>query len=245
MGLLWIVSLIKKEADIVDAGWAFSTGIASLVCAYFGDGDLTRRIALACITGAWSLRLSHYLFTTRVMHPGEDGRYVALRESWGAQAWWKFFLFFEMQALLVVFLALPFFIIAYTAEPIAPLALSLALLIGIVSIVGETIADRQLLRFKAHPENKGQVCSYGLWRYSRHPNYFFEWLHWVAYIPLAWGSPLFIGAPISAIVLYILVTRVTGIPPTEARALESRPVTYKEYQRVTSPFFPLPPRRDG
>ena len=112
------------------------------------------------------------------------------------------------------------------------------------AIVGETVADRQLANWRKDPNNKGRTCRSGLWRYSRHPNYFCEWLMWCAYAALAWPGPLgpvALGAP--ALLLF-LVLKVTGIPPTEARALASRGADYRRYQRTTSAFVPWPPRPD-
>jgi steroid 5-alpha reductase family enzyme len=114
-----------------------------------------------------------------------------------------------------------------------------------VAFAGESLADRQLSRFRQDPRNRGRVCRDGLWRYSRHPNYFFEWLHWWAYVALAAGSPLWWIAVAGVAMMLLFLTRVTGIPPTEAQALRSRGEAYREYQRTTSAFFPWPPRTAG
>jgi steroid 5-alpha reductase family enzyme len=107
-----------------------------------------------------------------------------------------------------------------------------------VALTGESIADRQLARFRASPSNRGKVCREGLWRYSRHPNYFFEWFHWWAYAWLAVGSPLWWLPILGVVVMYLFLTRVTGVPPTEAQAIRSRGDAYREYQRTTNAFFP-------
>ena len=109
-----------------------------------------------------------------------------------------------------------------------------------VSMVGESIADRQLARFRADAANRGQVCEAGLWRYSRHPNYFFEWLHWWAYVLFGYGSPSWWVTLAGVVLMYLFLTRVTGIPHTERQALASRGDAYRRYQQQTSAFFPLP-----
>ena len=105
-----------------------------------------------------------------------------------------------------------------------------------------SLADRQLSAFKADPANRGRTCRQGLWRWSRHPNYFFEWVHWLAYVPLAWGSSWWPATLLAPAIMLYLVTKVTGIPPTEAQSLRSRGEDYADYQRTTSAFFPWPPR---
>jgi steroid 5-alpha reductase family enzyme len=107
------------------------------------------------------------------------------------------------------------------------------------------LADRQLTRFRADPANKRKTCRRGLWRYSRHPNYFFEWLLWTSYVPLSWGSPIFALSLLGPGLLFLFLTRVSGIPPTEAQALASRGDDYRAYQRTTSAFFPWFPRGDA
>ncbi len=113
--------------------------------------------------------------------------------------------------------------------------------IVLASIAGESVADRQLRRFRHDPANRGRTCREGLWRYSRHPNYFFEWLHWWSYAILAIGGPLSWLAALAPLVMLVFILFVTGIPPTEARAVASRGEDYREYQRTTSAFVPWPP----
>jgi steroid 5-alpha reductase family enzyme len=240
--ILWIIAEIRKEADVVDMGWAFSVGALGVFCALTSSGDLWRNTTLGLITLLWGTRLSGYLLVSRVLHPGEDGRYAALRSSWGAKARSNFFIFFQLQAFLAVFLATPFFVISHNPAPLSWWEGLLALTLGATSVIGESIADRQLATFRRNPANRGQVCRVGLWRYSRHPNYFFEWLHWLAYIVLAFGAPYWFLSPISAAVVLYLILYVTGIPPTEARSIASRGDAYREYQRTTSAFVPWFPR---
>ncbi|WP_058197235.1 DUF1295 domain-containing protein, partial [Xanthomonas translucens] len=174
----------------------------------------------------------------------EDGRYRALREHWhGDQR--RFLLFFLGQALVVVLFALPLSMAAHNPLPQWSMWTTLALATWLLAVGGESLADRQLAAFRAAPGNKGKTCRRGLWRYSRHPNYFFEFVHWFAYVFLAVGSgALWVGiAALGPLLMFAFLYRVTGIPYTEQQALRSRGQDYADYQRSTSAFFPLPPRQ--
>jgi steroid 5-alpha reductase family enzyme len=114
--------------------------------------------------------------------------------------------------------------------------------VWVASIAGESIADRQLARFRADPAHRGRTCRAGLWRYSRHPNYFFEWLHWFTYVALAVGSPLPWLSLAGPIVMYVFLRWVSGIPFTEAQALRTRGEDYRRYQQSTPLLFPWFPR---
>ena len=114
-----------------------------------------------------------------------------------------------------------------------------------MALAGEALADRPLEWFKKDPKNRGRVCQVGLWRYSRHPNYFFEWLAWMAFALFALPSPLgFLSLACPALMLWFLL-KVTGIPATEAQALRSKGEAYREYQQSTSAFFPWRPKSPG
>lgn len=237
MAALWVWERVRSDADIVDVGWAATLGILAAFHALTTDSPLSRRILVAALAGAWSTRLALYLLVNRVIGRAEDGRYKTLRASWGARAHVYFFLFFQAQALLDAILAVPFRI-AMTPDRDPGALEAVGAVILMVAVLGEALADRQLARFRARPESRGKTCREGLWAYSRHPNYFFEWLHWWTYPVLAWGAPLWtatLGAP--ALMLFFLV-RVTGIPATEAQAVASRGDDYRDYQRTTSAFVP-------
>lgn len=171
----------------------------------------------------------------------EDGRYQTLKENWGSAAQFRMFWFYQLQAAGSLLFALPMLIAAGGTSPFG-LVDSAGVLIWLVAIAGELTADRQLSRFRANPVHKGQVCREGLWNYSRHPNYFFEWLHWWAYVCLALSAPWGWLTLFGPILMLHFIINVTGIPPTEAQALKSRGDAYREYQRTTSAFFPWLPR---
>ncbi|MBL8995220.1 MAG: DUF1295 domain-containing protein, partial [Spirochaetia bacterium] len=203
-------------------------------------------VVLTAMVLLWSTRLTLHLFQRNVLSGApEDARYAELRVKWKNGLLLKFYLFFNAQGVMNVFLSLSFLLVM--AGPLKGMGLFewAGAAIWLAALVGETAADRQLKRFKAHPQNSGKVCNTGLWRYSRHPNYFFEWLVWVGYFVFALGSPwgfLGLGAPL--LMLYLLL-RVTGIPATEAASIQKRGEAYREYQRRTSPFVPWFPKKEG
>lgn len=238
MALLWWYQVLRKDAGIVDVGWTLSIGVLGLWYAINGVGDGERRVIVGFLIATWSLRLGLYLLFNRVIGKEEDGRYKALRAHWGAKANLNFFFFFQAQALLAVALSLPALIIMDDPRPLWQPLDYVAVGLMIVSILGESLADYQLSKWRKNPVNKGKTCRAGLWNYSRHPNYFFEWLHWWFYVALAITLPYgwaTIAAPL--VMLYFLL-RVTGIPYTEMQAVKSRGEDYKEYQRTTSAFVP-------
>jgi steroid 5-alpha reductase family enzyme len=242
MFVLWLVHLPMKNASIVDVGWAGSLGILAIVYALRAPGDATRAWVIASMAAIWALRLAaHLLF--RIVGEPEEGRYVELRRQWKTKLGVKFLVFFEFQALLAVALSVPFLIPTLNASSGLTVIELVAVGVWLVAIAGESIADRQLSRFKASPANRGRTCRAGLWNYSRHPNYFFEWLIWVSFALFALSSPWgWIGLISPALILYFLF-KVTGIPATEAQALRSRGEEYRQYQETTSAFFPWFPRR--
>lgn len=237
----WAWQRRRRNTGIVDVLWAAGLGASAVFAAVVGNGAVGTRIVLALAGAAWGARLALHLWH-RVGHEPEDGRYRYLREHWhGNQG--KIFGFFQFQAWLVAVFALPF--LAVAANPQAsPGWIVAAAVVWIVSVAGEAVADRQLARFRANSSNRGRTCRDGLWRYSRHPNYFFEWLHWFTYVALAIGSPLAwlsLGGPL---VMYLFLRYVSGIPFTEAQALRTRGDDYRRYQESTPMLFPWIPTHE-
>jgi steroid 5-alpha reductase family enzyme len=245
MTLIWRLAIRIGNAGIVDIAW--SAGFAPVVIffAAAASGALPRRALIAAMVSVWSLRLGAYLYV-RVSshHPLEDRRYARLRSEWGANANPRMFGFFQLQAALLALLSVPWLLVCLNPRPeLQPIEWA-GCLLWIIAISGEALADRQLQRFKADAANRAAVCQIGLWRYSRHPNYFFEWLVWVAYFVVALGSRwgwLTMYCP--ALMLYFLL-RVTGIPLTEQLSLQSRGAAFAEYQRRTNAFVPWFPKCD-
>jgi len=244
MLILWGIHLLMRNAAIVDVGWALGLGLLGIYYAWAGPGYQARKYAISAMAGFWGLRLAGYLFFTRVLGQPEEGRYVQLRKEWKTNLPIRFLFFFEFQALLDVVLSMPFLLACLDMR--APLGILEKIGAGIwlLAILGEALADFQLNAFKKNPKNKGKTCRAGLWNYSRHPNYFFEWLIWVGYATFAITSPWgWIGLISPALILYFLLG-VTGIPATEAQSLRSRGDQYRAYQRTTSAFVPWLPKKE-
>jgi steroid 5-alpha reductase family enzyme len=235
----WMWQRQHHNAGIVDALWASGLGASAALAATCAGGAPAPRVITAACGTLWGARLALHLWH-RVRAGPEDGRYRALRERWGAgQLRW--FLLFQFQAGLIALFCVPFFIAAGNPAT-RPAALVTAVIIWVMSVGGESMADRQLASFLADPANRGRACRAGLWRYSRHPNYFFEWLHWFSYVAIALGSPLWAWSLAGPLTMFVFLRWVSGIPFTEAQAVRTRGADYLDYQARTAAFFPWPPR---
>ena len=233
----WCVKL--RNFSPVDAFWALGIGITSLFFLFGDNPPDGKRIAAAILIAAWSMRLGRHL-AKRIAkhHPQEDTRYVKLREVWVGKTNPMFLLLFLGNAILVFLLALPFHIIAADPDPTFDALSIIGTFVTLVGLIGETIADRQMAAFKAADPDPTSVCQRGLWKYSRHPNYFFESVIWTGIFLFAAGSPWGWTTIYAPAIITFLLLKVTGIPPTEASALNRKGEAYREYQRTTSPFVP-------
>ncbi|MDB6077283.1 MAG: 3-oxo-5-alpha-steroid 4-dehydrogenase [Akkermansiaceae bacterium] len=238
----WLWARKIDNYSIVDAVWAFGIGLLAGGWLATGSGNPAKRIAAAALILAWSLRLGYHL-QRRIAkaHPEEDPRYDKLRSHWHGRVARSFFWFFEGQALSVILLAFPFLLIAVDRSPFGFWEIS-GSVVTLAAISGEAFADYQITLFKRHNSDPKAVCKEGLWRYSRHPNYFFESLIWVGFFLFALGSAHGWTAVYSPLVITYLLLKVTGVPATEASALARKGDAYRDYQRTTSVFIPLPPR---
>jgi len=244
MQLLWFFQRRHGDAGVVDVGWAACLGGMAIFYGFVGHGALAQRLLIGFVGGLWGLRLASHLLLDRVIGKQEDGRYRHLRAHWGDRADAHFLWFFQLQAVLAAMLSLPFLLGAENPSPDLRPVQWAGLGLFLLAKLGETIADRQLARFRLRAENKGQTCRAGLWRYSRHPNYFFEWLVWCSFAALAWPAPFGAWALTMPALMYLLITRVSGIPHTEAQAIRSRGDDYRRYQRSTSPLIPWFPKKE-
>lgn len=242
VGLLWVHATRKRDASSIDVAWSALLGMLAVWDALAADGDAVRRAMVGLLGGLWGFRLALHLLVDRVLKAREeDGRYQELRRRWGRHAARNFFIFFQAQGILAAALSIPF-LLAASAPAHASWIEYAAAVLWIIAFSGETLADRQLAVWKRDPANKGRTCRAGLWRYSRHPNYFCEWLMWCAYALLALAAPWGWTAVFAPALMLYLILFVTGIPPTEERALRSRGDDYRRYQATTSAFFPWFPK---
>ena len=243
MVLVWFWAVRIRNAGVVDIFWSYNFPVIGIILAAGAPGYGPRRWLIGTMVLLAGLRLGTHLLVRIVSRLDvEEGRYRQLRKEWEPAPDRKFFWFFQAQALSNVLLAVPFFVIAFNPHPgFLPLEYGGAGL-WLAAVTGEAISDRQLSAFIAGPSNKGKVCDRGLWHYSRHPNYFFEWLMWVSYAVMALASPYGYLGLISPLVILYLLLRVTGIPATEAQSLRSKGPLYRAYQERTSPFIPWMPK---
>jgi steroid 5-alpha reductase family enzyme len=229
----------------VDVVWSYAFAVLAAFYALAAQGWPMRRALIAAMVAVWSLRLGTHL-AVRVAghHPVEDSRYVQLRRDWAGVFHAKMFGFFQLQAVSVVILGVAFLFIAQNPAPRLHALEFAGATLWLLAISGEALADAQLAAFKRAPANKGGVCNVGLWRFSRHPNYFFEWLIWVAYFVFALASPWGWLAIVGPAGILFLLLRVTGIPMAEQQSLRSRGDAYRRYQETTSAFVPWFPKKN-
>jgi steroid 5-alpha reductase family enzyme len=237
----WLLQLRTRNAGLVDPIWAFTLGFIAVVYAAAGSAPGVTRLAVGVMGAAWGLRLGVHLWLRNAGKP-EDFRYAQYRAQWGAQADRNMFWFFQFQNVFTLMLSASAFMAAVFRENNPPAAnFALAALLLAVAVAGEGIADRQMERFRVDPANKGRVCRDGLWRYSRHPNYFFECVHWLAYLPLAAGAPWGWTALAAPLVMATLLTRLSGVPLLEEDLVKRKP-EYADYIRTTNALVPWPPK---
>jgi steroid 5-alpha reductase family enzyme len=245
----WVTQQRTGNSGWVDTIWTFGVGFvgAAAALAPISDQPTARQWLVAVFAIAWSLRLGSHI-ARRTLHISDDPRYARLTEQWGERAGLRMFLFLQNQALGSLPLTLSIFLAAHN-----PAALrvqdAMAVAVLAIAIAGEGLADRQLRRFAAVPTNKGRVCEVGLWRWSRHPNYFFQWLGWLAYplfaIDPSGNYPWGWLALLAPTLMYWILVHVTGIPPLEGHMLSSRGDAFRAYQARTNKFFPALPRGTG
>jgi steroid 5-alpha reductase family enzyme len=257
MALAWVVQQRSGNSGWVDTIWTFSVGLVGASSALWpvgGGAPNPRQWLVAALVAIWSLRLGIHI-AVRTAGIADDPRYAAFAKEWGSHAPRRMFMFLQNQALGSIPLVFAVFVAARFPQDGLRLQDYLGAVILLIGIAGEALADMQLKAFRADPANNGHVCDIGLWRWSRHPNYFFEWVCWLAY-PLVALSPSYpwsvypgslypwgLATLLAPAFMYWILVHVTGIPPLEAQMLRSRGERYREYQSRTSAFFPLPPHK--
>jgi steroid 5-alpha reductase family enzyme len=240
MTALWIVSVFRRDASLVDPWWsiAFLLVVGHTVLA---TGFTPGKALLLAVVAIWALRLwVHLLWRSR--GKPEDPRYAAFRQRYGpTRYWWiSFFQVYLLQAVLIVFISAPLQLAASASGPVGP-ATVVGLVLFAVGFVIETIADRQLQAFRDDPARRGQVLATGLWRLSRHPNYFGEALLWWGFGCMALAQPYGWVCLLGPVAMTFLLLRVSGVVMLDAHLTATKPA-YRDYMQRTSAFVLWPPR---
>jgi len=243
----WMVQQRTGNSGWVDTIWTFSLGLVGAGSALWPVADVApnaRQWLVAALVAIWSIRLGSHI-AVRTAGISDDPRYAAFAREWGAGSPRKMFVFLQNQGFGSIPLVFAIFVAARFPQPALRLQDYLGALILYAGIAGEALADAQLKSFRADPANKSRVCDAGLWRWSRHPNYFFEWFGWLAYpvIALSLDYPWGWATLLAPVFMYWILVHVTGIPPLEAQMLRSRGERYRDYQSRPSMFFPRPPHK--
>jgi len=245
MAFAFLVRERTGNSGWVDTIWTFAVGLVGAASALWPVGGAApngRQWLVASLVAIWSLRLGIHI-AIRTAGITDDPRYAAFAKAWGVNSRRRMFHFLQNQAFGSVPLVFAIFVAARFPTDMLRWQDYLGAAILLVGIAGEALADAQLKRFRSDRANKGRVCDVGLWRWSRHPNYFFEWSCWLSYpvIALSPDYPWGLAAVLAPLFMYWILVHVTGIPPLEEQMLRSRGERYRAYQLRTSKFFPLPP----
>ncbi len=240
MTIVYFIGRLVKNATVVDVYWGFGFIVLSAFYAYLIQTfSLSSYIILSIVLMA-GLRLGSHI-GSRVLkeHPKEDARYALFREHFSEHPEIATYVAYQLQGLLMILASIPILIVLYYPQDQLSSIMIMGTIISLIGIIGEAVADRQLKTFIHQPQNRGKTCQVGLWKYSRHPNYFFEWTIWCGYTLMAINLPSGLWAFISPILMLHFLINITGVKATEERALISRS-DYAEYQKSTSVFVPLP-----
>ncbi|MBY0380651.1 MAG: DUF1295 domain-containing protein [Xanthobacteraceae bacterium] len=247
MTLAWLIWRATRNSGWIDTVWTFGIGAIGSCSALFlfREEPGFRGWLIVAMALVWSLRLGFHI-ARRTAGITDDPRYARLVREWGASASSRMFWLLQNQALVSIPLGMAMWLAARHPQPNLLPGDMIGILVFAVAVLGEAIADEQLRRFRRKAENDGRICDTGLWGWSRHPNYFFEWLGWLAYPMIAtdftgaypWGIAAF-AAPAC---MYWLLVYISGVPPLEAHMLEKRGDEFRKYQSRTNVFFPGPPK---
>lgn len=248
MAVAFFVAVRTGKSGWIDAIWSFAVGVFGVVAALAasGDGTAPRQWLVAGLALAWSLRLGLHIAARTAGTEKDDPRYYQFRQEWGADFRKRLFWFLQIQAAAALVLVISIMAAAHNPAPAFGLGDWIGILLIVAAVAGEGLADRQLKAFRADKANSAKVCDVGLWGVSRHPNYFFEWVGWLAYaviaIDPAGGYPWGWAALAAPALMYWLLVHVSGIPPLEAHMLRSRGERFRHYQARVNAFWPGPPK---
>lgn len=247
MAMCWLWATYNHRAGIVDVAWSFCIALNIVITALFVDvAPLNVRLFIGILSSIWFLRLSFHLFRRYLAEHEEDRRYANMRSAMGKYQHVGFFTFFMFQAGLAILFSIPMWSLLHVPSSVWGIEtkdyLIIAGMIMVIAFIGEVIADQQLYRFKQKMNHHGKTMDQGLWKYSRHPNYFFEWIHWFAYPILGLAAGLY-SLWIYPVLMWLFLYYITGIPFSEQQALKNRGQNYLDYQKRTSMFIPWKPKQ--
>ena len=245
MTMGWFISLVCRNVTVVDSLWGLGFVLVAWVTLVLSDGYMARRILIAVMVTLWGLRLSIYL-SWRNWGKGEDPRYRRWREESGDTFWIvSLFKVFTLQAVFMwcISLAPQVAQISQTPDYLTGFD-AIGVFVWAAGFLFESIGDWQLARFKSNPENTGKVMDKGLWAYSRHPNYFGEFLVWWGIFLVTLATPGSGWTIVSPVIVTVVLLKMTGIPLTEKTITSTRP-GYLGYVKRTSAFIPWFPKREG
>lgn len=253
MALAWRVQQDTGKSGWIDALWSYGIGVAGVALALLvpvavSAGTTPRQWLVAALCALWSGRLGTHILV-RTLGGGDDPRYAQLKKEWKKDAPRRLFWFLQIQALCAFVLALAVFVAAQNPAPGLRVLDWIGAALLLAAIAGEGVADRQLKTFVADKKNKGKVADTGLWSYSRHPNYFFEWLGWFAYVLIAFNASgnywWWLVALLAPAMMYWLLVHASGIPPLEKHMLRTRGAKFRDYQDRVNAFFPGPRKQSA
>lgn len=240
MALAYFVSMRIKDASIVDA--AMTMGLAILAFALIKDGHSSMpQILISAMIMIWGYRLSAHIIMRNLGRKGEDWRYKAMRKGWGKDYWWRSLLqIFVFKFLIMLIMAAPLYVVAKASvDSIYMPYMSIGLSVWIIGFFFEVVGDMQLKKFISERKSKNKIMKTGLWKYTRHPNYFGELTQWWGIFFIVSGLPYGLFAVISPLLMTLLVLYFSGMPLLEKKYINNK--EYQKYKKTTSGLFPLPP----
>jgi steroid 5-alpha reductase family enzyme len=240
LSAVFVFAQQKKRFDLIDSAWGM-TFIVITITGAIVHGFSAPILLISGLVAIWGTRLSYHIFRRFIRSDHEDKRYIELRKKWqGNLAVNAYFRIYIVQAILATLVCLSVIILQYYKATFSPIIM-IGLIVWVIGFLFESIGDRQLKQHLANPKNKGKLMTTGLWRYTRHPNYFGEATMWWGIWVMTLATPGWAIALISPLLITYLLVFVSGVKATEAQ-FKGRP-GWKEYQDRTSVFLPLPPKR--
>ena len=247
MTAAWATQRAANNSGWIDVFWTYGTGAVGVLAAMWplSGGFTARQLLVAALVAVWALRLGTYILRRVTRTHEEDARYAKFKAEWGDAYQSRIYWLILPQALITAIMMVSVEVAAN--RPVVGLDIRdvAGAAVLVIAIAGESLADWQLSQFKKNNMKKGAICQAGLWAWSRHPNYFFEWFGWLAYPVIAFNlaNPVTLLTLAAPTIMYVVLRFITGVPPLEATMLQSRGDAFRAYQHRTSAFIPLPPHK--